>query len=211
MGSVVNFIYTHIYNNPLIPLVVSMETFEESYKTHSDSYKSRILEWRGNERAVIKLEKPTNPARARTLGYKAKKGFVIALSKVKKGGRHKSRPTSGRRPKRMGVKKYTAKKSLQWTAEERAQRHFKNLEVLNSYWVGDDGVKEYYEVIFVDLNAPELAKDPALKHLRAQKGRVYRGLTSAGKKSRGLSTNKGKGKGTERNRPSIGYHSGRGK
>ncbi|ALV62505.1 LSU ribosomal protein L15e [Thermococcus sp. 2319x1] len=43
---------------------------------------------------------------------------------------------------------------------------------------------------------------------KAHKGRVFRGLTSAGKRSRGLLN---KGKGAEKVRPSIRAHRGRGK
>jgi large subunit ribosomal protein L15e len=187
------------------------QNFQKGYseKKINGPYKSRLLVWRRNRSTIIRLDKPTNVARARSLGYKAKKGFVIALSKVGKGGRYKPRPKAGRRPKRMGVKKYTPSKSIQLIAEERAARKFKNLEVLNSYWVGDDGLKEYYEVIFFDPAAPEIQSDKNLNF--SQKRRVHRGLTSAGKKARGLKTRKGKGKGTERNRPSIRAKRGRGK
>lgn len=187
------------------------QNFQKGYseKKISGPYKTRLLGWRKNPRMVIRLEKPTNVARARSLGYKAKKGLVIALSKVSKGGRYKPKPKAGRRPKKSGIKKYTSSKGIQVIAEERAARKFKNLEVLNSYWVGNDGVREYYEVIFVDPAAPEIQSDKNLNSL--QKRRVHRGLTSAGKKARGLKTKKGRGKGSERHRPSLNAHRGRGK
>ena len=45
--------------------------------------------------------------------------------------------------------------------------------------------------------------DKGLMNLANQRGRVYRGLTSAGRKSRGL---RGKGKGFEKMRPSRRAH-----
>jgi large subunit ribosomal protein L15e len=65
-------------------------------------------------------------------------------------------------------------KSLQRQAEEKAARVFPNLEVLNSYWVGQDGVYKFFEVILVDR-----ALSPG-----GAKGRAFRGLTSASKKGR---------------------------
>ena len=87
-------------------------------------------------------------------------------------------------------------------AEERTQKRYPNLEVLNSYWVGADGQHEWYEVILVDPHHPVIQADPKINWIcyNTQKGRVYRGKTSAGKKGRGLDK---KGKGVEKNRPSI--------
>lgn len=43
-------------------------------------------------------------------------------------------------------------RSLRSTAEERVGRRCGNLRVLNSYWVNQDGVYKYFEVILVDPN-----------------------------------------------------------
>lgn len=143
----------------------------------------RMIEWRKGP-AVVRIPKPTNLKRARELGYKAKQGVIVVRVRVRRGGRRKPRPSRGRRPKRMGVLKHTPKKSIQWIAEERAARKFPNLEVLNSYWVGEDGKYKYYEVIMVDPNHPAIISDPQLSSL--QRGRVFRGLTAAGRRARGL-------------------------
>jgi len=73
--------------------------------------------------------------------------------------------------------------------------------VLNSYWVGEDGKEKFFEVILVDPDHPEILADPKIAWIAApaQRGRVYRGLTSAGTEGRGL---RWSGKGTERFRPS---------
>lgn len=97
----------------------------------------------------------------------------------------------------MGVKKITPKKSIQRIAEERVSRHYPNLEVLNSYWVWEDGKFQFYEVILVDPNHPVIKNDSKINWIcqSNKKGRAFRGLTSEGKKNRGL---KGRGKGKEK-------------
>jgi large subunit ribosomal protein L15e len=171
--------------------------------------RQRLPEWARQE-TVVRIERPTRPDRARALGYKAKQGVIVVRSRIRRGGRRKQRLNTGRVPKKMGVKKYTPKKNLRWIAEERAQRKYPNLEVLNSYWVGETGKYIYFEVILVDPSHPSIKNDKDLKWIgEAQhKGRVFRGLTSAGKAARGL---RHKGKGAEKVRPSIGANKGRGK
>ena len=145
----------------------------------------RMIKWH-SEPSLVRIEKPTNLPRARGLGYKAKKGYVITRSKVRIGNLRKSRPSKGRKPVHQGVLKHVSKKSLQWIAEERAAKHYPNLEVLNSYWVGSDAFHKYYEIIMVDPVEPSIVSDPKINWIYGQKNRVLRGLTSAGKKARGL-------------------------
>ena len=162
--------------------------------------RQRLIEWR-RQPAITRVEKPTRLDRARKLGYKAKQGFIIVRVRVRRGGLRKKRPKAGRRPKRMGVKKFKPAKSMRLIAEERAARKFPNLEVLNSYWVGEDGRSKWFEVIMVDPNHPAIKTDKDVNWIsqKQHRGRVFRGLTSAGKKVRGL---RKKGKGTEKLRPS---------
>lgn len=54
------------------------------------------------------------------------------------------------KPVRQGVNHLKPQRGLQSTAEERVGRRCGNLRVLNSYWVNQDGVYKYYEVILVD-------------------------------------------------------------
>jgi len=185
------------------------ETFQKEFagkKDESYDYKgihrSRLIEFRKEKLAIVRVEKPTNIARARTLGYKAKKGFVVARVRIRKGSGMHTRPTMGRRPKRMGVNKLTRRQNIQAMAEQRVARKFKNCEVLNSYYIGEDGKMHYYEVIMVDTEAPEIKKDKEINWIcdKNQTGRAYRGLTSQGKKSRAL---RNKGEGAEKVRPSL--------
>lgn len=172
------------------------------------AYRERLISWR-KENVVTKIERPTRIDKARALGYKSKQGFIVVRVRVKKGTRRRSIKRKGKKPKKSGTK-IPAKKSKQWIAEERAAKKFPNLEVLNSYWVGDDSVYKWYEVILVDKHHPQIKNDKDINWIleKQHKGRVYRGLTSAGKKSRGL---RRKGLGAEKIRPSIRAKKGRGK
>jgi len=155
-----------------------------------NNLKQKLITWR-KEKVVEKLDKPTDIGRARNLGYKDRKGFVIARVRVKRGGHKKPRPRKGRRSKRMTIRK-SLKMNYQWICEQRAQRKFKNLEVLNSYQIAKDGQHYFYEVILVDPNRPEIKKSKELKWIanKKNKKRVLRGLTRAGKKARGIGTKK---------------------
>jgi len=162
--------------------------------------RQRLIQWR-RQPAIVRIEKPTRLDRARKLGYKAKQGFVIARVRVRRGGLRKQRPKAGRRPKRMGVKKFKPAKSLRLIAEERAGKKFPNLEILNSYWIGEDGRSKWFEIIMVDPSHPAIKTDKDIGWIcqKQHKRRVFRGLTSAGKKVRSL---RRKGKGAEKFRPS---------
>ncbi|QGA54489.1 50S ribosomal protein L15e [Sulfolobus sp. E5-1-F] len=154
--------------------------------------RQRLIEWR-KEPSIVRLAKPTRLNRARSLGYKAKQGFVIVRVRVRRGGLNKPRPNKGRRPKRMGVYGYGPAKGYRWIAEERAARKYPNLEVLGSYYVGEDGLYKYYEIVMVDPSHAVIKSDPKYKWLQdpSNRNRVFRGLTSAGKKARGLRKSRG--------------------
>ncbi len=169
----------------------------------------RLRDWR-REMTVQKIERPTRLDRARALGYKAKQGLVMARVKIRRGGLRKARYIRNRKTSKMGMNAITAAKSLQRIAEERASRRFRNMEVLNSYWVGEDGKHRWYEVILVDPHHPAIASDKDLSWIATgnHRGRAERGKTSAGRKGRGMGT---RGEGTEKTRPSIRSHDGKGK
>jgi len=151
-----------------------------------------------HEPAVLRLEHPTRPDRAHAVGFRAKQGFVVVRSRVTRGGRKRPKPHHGRKASAYG-RFYTARKSDQVLAEEHASRNYANCEVLNSYWVGQDGNYKWYEVILVDREHPVIKSDPRYSWISKHRGRAYRGLTAAGKESRGLQH---KGLGTMQFRPS---------
>ncbi len=157
----------------------------------------RLIKWR-REQSITKLEKPTNIARARSLGYKAKQGYIVVRVRVPRGGRMRPQIKKGRRTKHRRRLKILSK-SYQVVAEERASKKFVNLEVLNSYKIAKDGKYYWFEVILVDPNHPVIKADPKINWIANQRGRINRGLTSAAKKSRGL---RNKGLGAEKVRPS---------
>ncbi len=163
----------------------SKENWRSGSEQEHDLKKQRLVTWR-EQHTVERIETPTRLERARALGYKAKQGHVMARVKVVRGGRTRPRYHKGRKPAKAGMVKFKPAKSLRWSAEEKAQRKFRNCEVLNSYYAGEDGVHMWFEVILLDKNHPNLANDAKVSHIVNQRKRVHRGLTSAGKISRGL-------------------------
>jgi len=177
----------------------------DQWKKHDTSYKSpqqkRLIQWRTEEN-FIRVDKPLRIDRARSLGYKAKPGYIIARAHVRRGGLRKHHIRGGRKPSTKGISRITARKNTQRIAEERTGKRFPNMEVLNSYWVGEDGKHHYYEVILVDPVHPAIMSDPKINWITSTSSqrRVLRGKTSAGQRGRGLHK---KGRGTEKVRPSI--------
>jgi large subunit ribosomal protein L15e len=161
-------------------------------KPDTQSLRDRMIAWRASE-AITVVDKPLRLDRARSLGYKAKKGFIVARVRLMRGGRTRKRTgVKGRKTRKQTIRK-TLKMSYRWVAEMRASKYFNNLEVLNSYWIGKDGKHYFFEVILVDPNQPEIKSDPTMKWIYSgnHHGRAERGLTSAGKQSRGLITRRG--------------------
>jgi len=146
--------------------------------------------------AVHRAPRPTRPERARRLGYKAKQGYVVYRVRVRRGNRKK--PVAGGitygKPKNQGVNEIKPGRKLQSVAEERVGRRVCGaLRVLNSYWVGQDSTYKFFEVILVDPAHKTIRQDAKINWIcnSVMKHRELRGLTSAGKRSRGL----GKGHG----------------
>ena len=171
--------------------------------------RDRMAQWR-REPVINRIERPTRLDAARRMGYKAKQGVVMVRTRVRRGGLRKSKINMKRKPSKMGMLKITMAKSIKRIAEERVARKFPNLEVLNSYWVGEDGKNKYFEIILIDPSHPSIQNDKQLGWITQNRhtGRVYRGKTSAGKRGRGLHN---KGKGAEKLRPSLKANLNRGK
>jgi large subunit ribosomal protein L15e len=177
--------------------------------SYQSSQQQRLIKWRKEEN-FSRIEKPTRINRARNLGYKAKPGYIIVRSHVRRGGLRKHTIRKGRKASAKGINKITMGKNTQRIAEERTAKRYPNMEVLNSYWVGDDGKNYFYEVILVDPVHPSIIKDPKINWISdiSHKRRVLRGRTSAGQRGRGLHK---KGRGAEKIRPSIRAHQNKGK
>ncbi|VAI30494.1 unnamed protein product [Triticum turgidum subsp. durum] len=145
----------------------------------------RCWEYR-QQPAIVRITRPTRPDRARRLGFKERpvpKGIVYG------------------KPKHQGITQLKFQRNKRSVAEERAGRRLGGLRVLNSYWVNEDSTYKYFEVILVDVAHSAVRNDPRINWLckPVHKHRELRGLTSAGKKFRGL---RGKGHRHHKNRPS---------
>ena len=165
------------------------KVFKNEWKGTQDEdydYKSlmqkRALSYRQEKKSLVKVDRPTNLASAKQVGYRAKQGIFVIRSKVRKGSGTYSRPKNKRRPKRQGQAKLTRRKSIRAIAEERVSKKYENAEVLGSYKIAEDGRSHYYEIVMADREASTIGTDSKLVFLfKGQKGRAERGKTIAGK------------------------------
>jgi large subunit ribosomal protein L15e len=180
------------------------DAWRKPHTTMPELMRARLIAWRRTA-STERIERPTRIDRARSLGYKAKQGFFVVRQRVRRGGHTRGSYLGGRKPKHARVRMVLGKGYPQ-IAEERANKKYPNCEVLNSYWVAQDGKNYWYEVIMVDPESPSIKSDKDINWICApqHRGRVFRGLTAAGKRSRGILTNKGKG--AEKLRPSLRAH-----
>merc|ERR1712014_244647 len=166
----------------------------------------RVRTWEYRQLNVIqKCQRPSRPDKARKLGYKRKQGYVIYRIRVRRGGRKRNvqkgcvygKPRNSGRLRK--IKKPRTHKSI---GEERVGRRCSNLRVLNSYWVGQDAAYKFFEVICVDPAHKAIRRDPRVNWICSEKHnkRELRGLTSAGKRYRGL---RQKGYRATNRRPSV--------
>jgi len=147
--------------------------------------RARMIEWRKSP-VITRVKKPLRLDRARSLGYKAKKGVTVVRIRVKRGGHKRPRPRKGRRSKRLHIRK-NLRMNYREIAEQRVAKRFTNMEVLNSYNIGKDGINYFYEVILIDPSKSEIQKDKELGPVaRSPKKRSLRAITSASRKARGL-------------------------
>ena len=164
------------------------QAFQNEWKGVTDNnydyaliMRKRGIEYRNEERAVVKVDKPTNLPSARSVGYKAKQGIFVVRVRVRKGTGTHHRPKNKRRPKRQGQAKLSRRISTQGMSEQKASKHFENSEALGSYKVGEDGKWHYFEVVMADRTASTIINDKNLKFLaHGQQGRAERGKTYAG-------------------------------
>ena len=88
----------------------------DQWKKPDTSYKSpqqqRLIQWRKEEN-FIRVDKPLRIDRARSLGYKAKPGYIVTRARVRRGSLRKPTIKGGRKPSAKGIKKITAGKSTQ--------------------------------------------------------------------------------------------------
>ncbi|KAG8139189.1 hypothetical protein E2320_001961, partial [Naja naja] len=136
--------------------------------------------------------------------------YVIYRIRVRRGGRKRPVPKGATygKPVHHGVNQLKFARSLQSVAEKKVLVmqstgswyryifklfHFLGaccgaLRVLNSYWVGEDSTYKFFEVILIDPFHKAIRRNPDTQWITkpVHKHREMRGLTSAGRKSRGL-------------------------
>ena len=153
--------------------------------------------------AIARCSRPTRPDKARRLGYKRKQGFLVYRVRVRRGGRKRQVPKGivHGKPKHQGVHELKNQRSLRALAEERVGRACGGLRVLNSYWINQDSTFKYFEVVMVDPFHNAVRNDARINWIckPVHKHREMRGLTAAGRKSRGQ---QGKGHRFNKTKPS---------
>ena len=133
------------------------DAWKKPRESLGELWQQRLIKWR-REPTTVRIERPTRIDRARSLGYKAKPGFIIVRQRLNRGGRQNPQIRAPRRPKRMSRRKDLTM-NYQHVAEQRAVARYPNCEVLNSYYVGEDGMRYWYEVILVDRTNPSILAD----------------------------------------------------
>ncbi|KAJ1839924.1 60S ribosomal protein L15 [Coemansia sp. RSA 1722] len=140
--------------------------------------------------AIHRVSRPSRPDKARRLGYKAKQGYVIYRVRVRRGNRKRPNPKGQvyGKPVHQGINELKLQRSKRAVAEQRAGKRCANLRVLNSYWVNQDATFKFFEVILVDPAHKTIRRDPRIQWIAkaVHKRREARGLTSAGRKNRGV-------------------------
>ena len=134
------------------------KTWQDIFHEKAGDIRARAVELR-KQPAMVRVDRPWRLDRARALGYKAKEGVVVIRMRVSRGGMRRKRPTSGRRPKHMGVLKIKSAVSSQSVAEGRAVERHPNMHLLGSYLVWQDGIHAWFECILVDPMHPAVKRD----------------------------------------------------
>eukprot|EP01017_Pseudomicrothorax_dubius_P006780 TRINITY_DN11_c0_g1_i1.p1 TRINITY_DN11_c0_g1~~TRINITY_DN11_c0_g1_i1.p1 ORF type:complete len:245 (-),score=76.64 TRINITY_DN11_c0_g1_i1:144-815(-) len=196
-----------VHGDRRLKIMGAYKYLEELWKKKQSDVMNFVLRLRAWEYrqlpTIHRCTRPSRPDKARRLGYKAKQGFVVYRVRVRRGGR--KRPVKHGivygKPKSLGVVQLKPQRSHRALAETRVGRRVPSLRVLNSYWVAQDGTYKYYEVILVDPFHKAIRRDGSINWISnpVHKHREQRGLTSIGKRHRGL---RAKGHRDNKKRPS---------
>lgn len=147
------------------------EAWKKPKEKLGENFRGKLIQFR-REPTVMRIERPTRIDRARSLGYKAKLGYIVARVKIGKGGRRrKYYGRRGRKPSKAGLVHFSHGKSLQKISEEKAQRKFINTNVIGSYFVGGDGKHKWFEIIMVDPSHPNIKNNPKMRWASASANR----------------------------------------
>jgi len=147
--------------------VASMTSYQDQvwlrmWKENAPELRAKAVEWR-RQNALVRVERPSRIQKARQLGYKAKQGIVVIRMRVGRGNMRKKRPVAGRRPKHLGVLRIKPALSMQRVAERRVLERHPNMQLLGSYYLYQDGLYLWYEVILADPSHPRIVKDKEIR------------------------------------------------
>ncbi len=132
------------------------------WKENAPELRAKAVEWR-RQNALVRVERPSRIQKARQLGYKAKQGIVVIRMRVGRGNMRRKRPVAGRRPKHLGVLRIKPALSMQKVAERRVLERHPNMQLLGSYYLYQDGLYLWYEVILADPSHPRIVKDKEIR------------------------------------------------
>ncbi len=114
-----------------------------------DKRKKEILQEVRKQPILTRVDRPTKITRAKSVGYHAKQGYIVVRVRVSKGDFRRPRQNHARRPSKSGIY-YKLSVSKEGIARNRALKVFKNMEVVGSYFLIEDGENKWFEVILVD-------------------------------------------------------------
>ena len=132
------------------------------WRENAPELRAKAVEWR-RQNSLVRVERPSRIQKARQLGYKAKQGIVVIRMRVGRGNMRKKRPVAGRRPKHLGVLRIKPALSMQKVAERRVLERHPNMKLLGSYYLYQDGLYLWYEVILADPSHPRILKDKEIR------------------------------------------------
>ncbi len=115
----------------------------------SKERKAEIIQQVTKEPILVRVDRPTKIARARMLGYKSKNGFVVVRVRVSKGSFRRPRINHARKPSKTGMY-LNLSKSKRIIAEERASRVYRNMSLVGSYFLTENGQYKWFEVLMKD-------------------------------------------------------------
>ncbi len=70
----------------------------ENSRKRKELLKTRFVEWRAQP-STIRIEHPTRPDSARSVGYKAKEGYIVVRQRLPRGQRMREQIRAGRKTK----------------------------------------------------------------------------------------------------------------
>merc|ERR1719402_331267 len=129
-----------------------LSEFWKAKSTAPCAYLNRLRAWECRQQPeVLRIPTPTRPEKASALGYKATPAYTIIRVHAPRIA-HKRDTRKGklhRKPRNCRVYK-SLDTSRQVVAEQKVGAIYTNLRVMGSYWIAEDGIAKYFEVVLAD-------------------------------------------------------------